>query len=65
VTTDANRREFALIEAANVGDTAAAHALLDHLRDQDEEALANELAPLLQAEGGPRKWTLHRRSELP
>jgi hypothetical protein len=34
MSTDANRREFALIEAANAGDTAAAHALLDHLRDQ-------------------------------
>jgi hypothetical protein len=34
MSTDANRREFALIEAASHGDAAAAHALLDHLRDQ-------------------------------
>jgi DNA polymerase III delta subunit len=34
---DATRREFALIEAAHAGDAAAAHALLDHLRDRGED----------------------------
>jgi hypothetical protein len=55
MSKEVNRRESALIEAASAGDAAAAHALLDHLRDQDEEALANELTPLLQAEDGARK----------
>jgi hypothetical protein len=56
MSTDANRREFALIEAVNDGDSAAAAALLDHLRDQGEEALADELALLLQAEHGAARW---------
>ncbi len=42
--TEANRREFALIDAAFAGDLAAAHALLDHLREQDEDALFSLLA---------------------
>jgi hypothetical protein len=55
MTLDANRREYALIEAATAGDVAAAGALLDHLREHDEEALANELAPLLAIEGGAQQ----------
>jgi hypothetical protein len=55
MSTDANRREYALIEAAEAGDLVAAHALLDHLREQDATALADELAPLLTTEDGARK----------
>jgi hypothetical protein len=54
MSTEANRLEFVLIEAAFAGDTAAAHALLDHLREQDEDGLADELAPLLATVDGPR-----------
>ncbi len=39
MSTEAHRREFALIEAANAGDVPAAHALLDHLQEQDEVTL--------------------------
>jgi hypothetical protein len=64
MSTDANRREHSLIEAANAGDVAAAGALLDHLREHDEEALADELAPLLATEGGAQqiasRLALHR-----
>jgi hypothetical protein len=52
---DANRREFALIEAANAGDVAAAGALLDHLREHDEDVLADELALLLATVDGGRQ----------
>jgi hypothetical protein len=55
MSTEANRREFALIEAAFAGDVAAAGALLDHLREYDEESLADELAPLLATVDGARQ----------
>jgi hypothetical protein len=64
MSTDANQREFSLIEAASAGDVAAAGALLDHLREHDEEALADELAPLLAIDCGARaiagRLAMHR-----
>src|SRR5271163_4132197 len=55
MSIDANRREYALIEAANASDAAAAHPLLDHLREQGEDMLADELAPLLATADGARQ----------
>jgi hypothetical protein len=68
MSTEANRREHALIEAAFAGDLAAAHALLDHLREQDENVLADDLAPLLATVDGARQvaacLTLRRISRM-